>query len=147
MLGSTDEIQFFQIILKAINARNVIEVGTFTGYSTLTMALALPDDAKIITCDVTDSVIATDIWDEAGVSKKIEVKIGPAQDSLENLLANGMEGKFDFAFIDADKFNYFIYYELCLKLIRKGGIIAIDNVLWVKFITLHHQYLIFNFCF
>ena len=131
MLGSTDEIQFFQILLKTMNAKNVIEVGTFTGYTTLTMALALPDDAKIISLDVTDEVVATDIWKEAGVDNKIDLKIAPAQDTLESLLAAGMEEKFDFAFIDADKPNYLIYYELCLKLIRKSGIIAIDNVLWV----------------
>jgi predicted O-methyltransferase YrrM len=131
MLGSTDEIQFFQILLKTMNAKNVIEVGTFTGYTTLTMGLALPDDGKIITLDVTDEFAATDIWREAGVEHKIDLKIAPAKDTLESLIAAGMEEKFDFAFIDADKINYLVYYELCLKLIRKGGIIAIDNVLWV----------------
>jgi predicted O-methyltransferase YrrM len=131
MLGSADEIQFFQLLLKAMNAKTVIEVGTFTGYSTLTMALALPDDGEIVTCDVTDEFIATDIWEEAGVAHKIDVKIGPALDTLNGLLDAGMEEKFDFAFIDADKPNYLNYYEICLKLVRKGGIIALDNVLWV----------------
>ncbi|CAF0863406.1 unnamed protein product [Brachionus calyciflorus] len=130
MLGSTDEAQFFQLLLKAMNAKKIIEVGAFTGYTTLTMALALPDDAEIVCCDITDEYLARDILTEAGVDHKIKVEIGPATETLERMLKEGKEGQYDFAFIDADKQNYLNYYELCLKLIRKGGVIAIDNVLW-----------------
>lgn len=132
MLASLDETQLFQILLKTLNAKRAIEVGAFTGYTTLCMALAMPEDAQIITCDITDKNIAYDIWKEAGVDKKIKVEIGPALKSLRQLLDSRMEGQFDFAFIDADKENQIEYYEMCLKLIRRGGIIAIDNVLWVS---------------
>lgn len=130
MLGSTDEAQFFQLLLKSINAKRCIEVGAFTGYTTLTMAMALPDDAEIICCDITDQYLARDIWQEAGVEKKIQVEIGPAVETLQKMIDQGQSGLYDFAFIDADKTNYLKYYELCLKLLRKGGIIAIDNVIW-----------------
>lgn len=130
MLGSTDEAQFFQLLLKSINAKKCIEVGAFTGYTTMTMAMALPDDAQIICCDITDEYLARDIWQEAQVETKIKLEIGPAADILQRMIDQGQSGQYDFAFIDADKTNYLKYYELCLQLLRKGGIIAIDNVLW-----------------
>lgn len=130
MLGSTDEAQFFQLLLKSMNAKKCIEVGAFTGYTTMTMAMALPDDAQIICMDISDEYLARDIWQEAGVEKKIQVEIGDAVDILQKMIDQGQSGQYDFAFIDADKINYLKYYELCLKLLRKGGIIAIDNVIW-----------------
>lgn len=131
MLGSADEVQFFQLLLKATGAKKCIEVGAYTGYTTLSMALVLPDDGKVVCCDISDAKLARDIWQEAQIDKKIQVEIGPATTTLERLLSEGQAEQYDFAFIDADKTNYLKYYELCLKLIRKGGIIAIDNVLWV----------------
>ena len=136
MLGSLDELQHIQLILRSINAKYVLELGCFTGYSALTMALALPDDGKVITCDIRDTYIATDIWKEAEIDHKIIVKIGAAANTLKELLKAGNEGRFDFIFIDADKDNQLEYYELSLKLLRRGGIIAIDNVLWVFYFFL-----------
>ena len=132
MLASLDELQHIQLMLRMMNAKYVIELGCFTGYSALTMALALPNDGKLITCDIRDAFVATDIWREAGVDHKIQLKIGPAVNTLKELLNAGNEGKFDFIFIDADKDDQLQYYELSLKLIRRGGVIAIDNVLWVS---------------
>ena len=124
--------QFMAMLIKLMGARNIIELGTYTGYSTLAMAEALPKDGKIITCDVCEetSIIAKQFWAQAGFSHKINLQLGPALETLEQLLNNGEAEQFDFAFIDADKANYDDYFELCLKLIRPGGLIAIDNVLW-----------------
>jgi predicted O-methyltransferase YrrM len=110
----------------------VVEIGTFTGYSALTMTLALPDDGIVVSCDITDVLVAYDVWKEAGVDSKIRVELGPAVDSLNKMIVDGMSEKFDFALIVGDKNNYLNYYELCLKLVRPGGLIAFDNVLWVN---------------
>ena len=124
--------QFMSLLMKIIGARRVIEVGVFTGYSSLCMAMSLPADGKIIACDInrewTD--MAKRYWREAGQSDKIDLKLGPATKTLQDLLDSGEFGSFDFAFIDADKQNYREYYELCLQLVRPGGLLAIDNVLW-----------------
>jgi len=132
MQGAPDEAQLFQFLLKLTGAKKAVEVGVFTGYTTLALALALPEDGKVVACDITDEYlkIGKPFWAQAGVAHKIDVRIGPATDTLEKLLNEGQENSFDFAFIDADKTNYPAYYEKCLKLIRRGGIIAIDNVLF-----------------
>lgn len=123
---------FMALFAQSIGARKCLEVGTFTGYSALAVALALPADGTIDACDISDEYMARakKHWAAAGVAHKIHAHIGPAADSLRALLAKGGEGAYDFAFIDADKTNYDAYYELCLTLLRKGGVIAIDNVLW-----------------
>jgi predicted O-methyltransferase YrrM len=124
--------QFMAMLVKLISAKYILEVGVFTGYSSLAMALALPDDGRIVACDV--SAEATDVarkyWQQAGVAHKIDLRIAPAVDTLQSLLAAGASGTFDLAFIDADKANYPDYYELCLDLVRSSGVILIDNVLW-----------------
>lgn len=124
--------QFMALLAQAIGARRCLEVGTFTGYSSLVVALALPADGKIIACDVSAewTAIARRYWEEAGVAPKIELRLAPALQTLDKLLADGQDGTFDFAFIDADKKNYDGYYERALKLLRPAGVIAIDNVLW-----------------
>jgi predicted O-methyltransferase YrrM len=124
--------QFMAILVKLIAAKYILEVGVFTGYSSLVMALALPDEGRMVACDV--SLEATDVarkyWQQAGVAHKIDLRIAPALDTLQGLLMAGAGGTFDLAFIDADKANYPEYYELCLELVRSGGVILIDNVLW-----------------
>lgn len=127
-----DQGQFMGLLLELIDARLVLEVGTFTGYSALAMALALPDDGRLVACDLSEewTSIGRRYWEEAGVAHKIELRLGPAVDTLEALLAEGHEGAFDFVFIDADKEGYEDYYELSLRLLRKGGLIAVDNTLW-----------------
>lgn len=124
--------QFMQFLLKLINAEKVLELGTFTGYSALAMAMALPDDGELITCDInpTWSGIAHDFWRQAGLQHKIKQRIGPALESLHALLNDGYQHQFDFIFIDADKTNYLHYYELAVQLVSKKGLIAIDNTLW-----------------
>ena len=124
--------QFFQLLVELIGARKCLEIGTFTGYSALTVALALPDDGRIVACDVSEewTAIARRFWAEAHVSQKIELRLGPATETLKSILASGGAETFDFAFIDADKANYDTYYEQVLVLLRPGGLIAIDNVLW-----------------
>jgi predicted O-methyltransferase YrrM len=121
-----------QFLLRTIGAKNVLELGTFTGYSALAMALALPENGRLITCDISAQWTkkAHLFWEEAKQGQKIELRIAPALDSLHALIDEGWEQKFDFIFIDADKTNYVQYYELALKLIQPKGIIAIDNVLW-----------------
>jgi O-methyltransferase len=108
----------------------LVEVGTFTGYTALTIALALPADGQVITCDVSDEYVRQDIWKKAGVEDKITLKIGPAVDTLKKLLEENGPGSFDFVFIDADKPNYLNYYQLAIELLRPNGLIAIDNTLW-----------------
>lgn len=124
--------QFIGMLLKLIGARHTIEVGVFTGYSTLATALALPTEGRIVACDI--SAEYTDIgrayWEKAGVANKIDLRLGPAVDTLDALIAQGQRGNFDFAFIDADKPGYEAYYERCLILLRPGGLIVVDNVLW-----------------
>ena len=124
--------QFMALMVELIEARRIIEIGTFTGYSALAMAQALPQDGKILCCDISQewTDIGKPFWDEAGVSSKIELKIAPALETLDFLLANGESGKFDMAFIDADKTNYLNYYEKCLRLLRSGGVMIFDNTLW-----------------
>lgn len=129
---SPDQGQFMALLLKLMNARRVIEIGTFTGYSALTMALALPADGELIACDVSKewTSIGECFWKKANVASKIDLRIAPAAKTLKSLIDDGQAGTFDFAFIDADKESQIDYYQLCLELIRPGGLIAIDNVLW-----------------
>jgi predicted O-methyltransferase YrrM len=129
---AAEQGQFMALLIHLIGAKRTLEVGVFTGYSSTAVALALPDDGRIIACDVNAEWTATArrFWREAGVDHKIELRLGPAIGTLDRLLAEGEAGTFDFAFIDADKTNYDGYYERGLQLVRAGGLIAIDNVLW-----------------
>ncbi len=129
---SPEQGQFMAFLVKLIGARRTVEVGTFTGYSALVVAQALPPGGKVIACDVSEefTAIARRFWKKARVERKIDLRLAPAKQTLDRLLAAGEAGRFDFAFIDADKNNYNAYYERCLKLLRKGGLIAVDNVLW-----------------
>jgi predicted O-methyltransferase YrrM len=122
-----DQGQFLQLLVQAIGARRCLEIGTYTGYSALAVALALPEDGRLICCDISEewTAVGKPFWKKAGVEKKIDLRIGPALQTLK-----GLKGPFDFVFIDADKPNYLKYYEACLPLVRKNGIIAIDNTLW-----------------
>ncbi|WP_414541297.1 class I SAM-dependent methyltransferase [Nostoc sp. CCY0012] len=124
--------QFMALLVQLIGAKKTLEVGVFTGYSSLVVALALPPEGKVVACDVSEefTAIARRYWQQAGVSDKIDLHIAPAMETLDKLLAAGETGSFDFAFIDADKSNYEGYYERSLQLVRPGGLIAIDNVLW-----------------
>jgi len=126
-----DEATFLALLVRVQAARRAIEIGTFTGYSALAMASALPDDGRLVCCDISRewTAIAERYWREAGVNGRIELRIGPAADTLRALASQG-EGSFDFAFIDADKAGYDDYYEHCLRLLRPGGLVAIDNTLW-----------------
>jgi len=124
--------QFMALLLKLIGAKKILEIGVFTGYSSLVAALALPDEGKLIALDVSPefTAIAKRYWQQAGVDHKIDLRIAPALESLDYLIAQGESGSFDFAFIDADKANYYNYYQKCLELVRTGGLILIDNILW-----------------
>jgi len=124
--------QFMQLIIRLLGAKRTIEVGVFTGYSALAVALALPDDGQIIACDISEewTQLGQTYWQRAGVDHKIDLRIAPASETLDSLIAAGESGLFDFAFIDADKTSYPTYFEQCLQLLRPGGLIAIDNVLW-----------------
>jgi caffeoyl-CoA O-methyltransferase len=124
--------QFLHVLTKLIGARNVIEIGVFMGYSSSWMALALPPGGKIVACDVSEeyAAIARNTWREAGVEDKIDLRVAPALQTLDSLIAAGQAGTFDLAFIDADKSNYSNYYERALQLVRPGGLIAVDNTLW-----------------
>lgn len=129
---SPDQGQFMALLVRLIGARNCLEIGTFTGYSALAIALALPPDGRVVCCDVSEdyTAVARRAWARAGVAEKIELHLAPARETLDKLRAAGRRGAFDFAFIDADKANYDAYYEASLELVRPGGLIAIDNVLW-----------------
>ena len=120
------------LLVELLDARRCIEIGTFTGYSSLAVALAMPDDGRIICCDVSDEYtsVARRYWAEAGVADRVELRLGPALDSLDALLRDGAAGTFDLAFIDADKTGYLDYWDRCVELVRPGGVIALDNVLW-----------------
>lgn len=124
--------QFMALLVELLGARNTIEVGTFTGYSALAVALVLPDDGCVVACDVSEewTAIGRRYWEEAGVADKIDLRLAPAAETLGALIAEGRAGAFDFAFIDADKEGQPGYYEQCLTLLRPGGLIAIDNTLW-----------------
>ncbi|MBD3881851.1 class I SAM-dependent methyltransferase [Phormidium tenue FACHB-886] len=124
--------QFMALLVQLIGARKTLEIGVFTGYSSLAVALALPPDGKIVACDVSDeyTAIAQRYWQLAGVAHKVDLQIGPALETLDRLLSDGQANTFDFAFIDADKSNYEQYYERSLELVRQAGLIVIDNVLW-----------------
>lgn len=132
MQVSPEQAQFMQLLLRMLHAKKVLELGTFTGYSALAMAIALPDDGQLITCDIntewTDK--AEPFWKEAKQAHKISLKLGHAFDTLHELIDQNHEASFDFIFIDADKTNYVEYYELALQLISPNGLIAIDNMLW-----------------
>ncbi len=132
MQVAPEQAQFMQFLLRLLNAEKVLEIGTFTGYSSLAMALALPEHGRLITCDKNTewTAIAQKYWAKAKLEKKIELKLAPALHSLQTLLTDGHANSFDFIFIDADKTNYVNYYELALQLVSSKGIIAIDNVLW-----------------
>ena len=129
---SPEQGQFMALLVTLLNAKKTIDIGTFTGYSALVVALALPVDGKVIACDMNDDTtdIAKRFWQQAGVENKINLYLAPARDTLQALLDQGEAGTFDFVFIDADKENYVNYYELSLQLLRTGGLIAVDNVLW-----------------
>lgn len=129
---SAEQGQFMALLIKLIGARKAIEIGTFTGYSALSLALALPEDGTLIACDLSRewTDIAKVYWQQAGVAHKIQLHLAPAAQTLANLQNQGQNESFDFAFIDADKQNQLQYYELCLTLVRQGGLIAVDNVLW-----------------
>lgn len=124
--------QFLALLMQLMGARRTLEVGVFTGYSSLAVALALPDDGKILACDVSEEYtsVARRYWKEAGVDHMIELRLKPALETLQELLAQRQHNRYDFAFIDADKANYEGYFECALELVRPGGLIAIDNVLW-----------------
>lgn len=124
--------QFMQLLVRLMGARNCLEIGVFTGYSSLAVALVLPADGHIVACDVSEkwTAIARKYWAEAGVADRIDLRIAPALSTLDGLIASGKSGSFDFAFIDADKTNYLGYYERALTLVRPGGLIAVDNTLW-----------------
>jgi predicted O-methyltransferase YrrM len=123
---------FLAMLAQVLGARNCLEVGTFTGYSSLWVASVLPPDGNLICCDVNEeyTALARKYWALTGLAGKIDLRLGPAIDTLEALLASGWARLMDYAFIDADKTNYDVYYEACLKLVRPGGLIAIDNTLW-----------------
>jgi predicted O-methyltransferase YrrM len=129
---SPEQGQLMGLLVQLIGAKKCLEVGVFTGYSSLVVALNLPVDGKLYACDVSEEFtsIAQRYWQEAGVSNKIDLQIAPALDTLDRLLADGEAGTFDFAFIDADKNNYAAYYDRCFELVRSGGLILVDNVLW-----------------
>ena len=129
---SPEQGQFMALLVQLMGAKKTLEIGVFTGYSALAVALVLPVDGKVIACDISEeyTAIAKDFWARAGVSEKIDLRIAPALETLETLINEGEAASFDLAFIDADKQNYENYYERALTLLRPGGLILIDNVLW-----------------
>ena len=129
---SPEQGQFMALLIKLIGARRAIEIGVFTGYSALAVALALPPDGRLLACDISDEFtkIGRPFWEQANVSQKIDLQLAPALDTLDARIKAGEAGQYDFAFIDADKSAYDAYYERCLTLLRGGGLIAIDNTLW-----------------
>ena len=127
-----EEGAFLAMLVELTGARRCIEVGTFTGYSSTAVALALPEDGRIVCCDVSEewTAVAARYWGEAGVADKIDLRIGPAAGTLDRMLADGEDSTYDFAFIDADKAGYDAYYERVLRLVRPGGLVVLDNMLW-----------------
>lgn len=132
MQVAPEQAQFMQLLIRLIHATNVLELGTYTGYSALAMAMALPENGRLITCDINhDSTrIARDYWKQAKQDHKIELRLGPALTTLQQMINDGLSHTMDFIFIDADKTNYVAYYELALQLVTPRGLIAIDNVFW-----------------
>jgi predicted O-methyltransferase YrrM len=124
--------QFLALLVRLIGATRCLEVGVFTGYSSLAVALALPEDGRIVACDVSEqwTAVARTYWRTAGVDGRIDLRLAPALETLDALIGEGRSGSFDFAFIDADKSSYLAYYERALTLLRPGGLVAIDNTLW-----------------
>ena len=124
--------QFIGFLVQLLGVKKALEVGVFTGYSSLVVAMALPEDGRLIACDISDEYtqMARKYWQKAGVAHKVDLRIAPAIETLDQLIAEGHNNSFDFAFIDADKSNYDNYYERALALVRPGGLIAVDNVLW-----------------
>ena len=129
---SPEQGQFMALLVQLMGAKKTLEIGVFTGYSTLSVGLALPADGQIIACDISAeyTAIASEFWQKADISEKIDLRISPALETLDQLIAEGEKESFDLAFIDADKRNYENYYERALMLVRTGGLILIDNVLW-----------------
>ena len=129
---SPEQGQLMALLVRLLGATRCLEVGVFTGYSSLAVALALPEDGRIVACDVSEeyTAVARHYWQKAGVQAKVDLRLAPALETLEGLLADGEAGSYDFAFIDADKGNYLRYYEASLELLRPGGLIAVDNTLW-----------------
>jgi predicted O-methyltransferase YrrM len=129
---SPEQGQLMAFLVEALGVRRALEVGVFTGYSSTIVALAMPPDGRLVACDVSEEFtnVARRYWREAGVEDRIDLRLGPALDTLGTLIEQGASGSFDFAFVDADKENYLGYYEHCLTLLRVGGVIAFDNVLW-----------------
>ena len=128
----TDQAAFLALLVRSLGAKRCLEIGTFTGYSALAIAAALPNEGRLICCDISEewTAIARKYWSAAHVSGRIDLRIAPALDTLKSLLARGSAGHFDFAFIDADKTSYDAYYEACLKIVKPGGVIVLDNMLW-----------------
>jgi predicted O-methyltransferase YrrM len=124
--------QFMALLVQLMGAKKTLDIGVFTGYSALVVALALPTDGQVIACDIDEKTtkIAQEFWEKAGVSQKIDLRLAPALETLDKLIVEGQNNTFDFAFIDADKSNYDNYYEKALWLVKPGGLIAVDNVLW-----------------
>jgi len=130
---SPEQGQFMALLIKLMGARTCLEIGTFTGYSALAVALALPGDGRLVACDISDEFtrVGKPFWQEAGVTARIDLRLGPALETLDHMIAvENQTGQFDFAFIDADKTNYAAYVDRCHTLVRPGGLIAVDNVLW-----------------
>jgi caffeoyl-CoA O-methyltransferase len=129
---SPEQGQFMGLLARLMGARRCLEIGVFTGYSSLAIALALPDDGRIVACDVSEkwTSVARRYWTAAGVAHKIDLRLATAMDTLDHLIVAGAAGTFDFAFIDADKENYVGYYERALQLLRSGGLVVADNTLW-----------------
>jgi len=129
---SPEQGALLALLVELVDARRCVEIGTFTGYSSIAVALAMPPDGHIVCCDVSDEYtsVARRYWAEAGVAHKVDLRLGPALETLDALLADGAAGTFDLAFIDADKTGYADYWERCVELVRPGGVIALDNVLW-----------------
>ena len=129
---SPEQGQFMGLLVELVGARRILEVGTFTGYSALAMAQAMGDGGELVACDLSDewTRVARRYWDEAGVADRIDLRIGPAADTLSDLLDDGQAGTFDMVFIDADKKGLDGYWERALRLLRPGGLVAVDNTLW-----------------
>lgn len=124
--------QFLQLLVRMLRVKRALEVGVFTGYSSLAVALAMPHDGRLVACDLSEewTSVARRYWKEAGVERKIDLRLAPALQTLDSMLTAGEAGTYDYAFIDADKTNYLNYYERVLRLLRPGGLLAVDNTLW-----------------